>query len=65
METEMTKAAVVDNINIPRAELVGDTEVLEDERVVMEEVDVPGFDEVDGVVATTAVVDTVVLSVVD
>ena len=39
--------------------------MLEDERVAMEEVDVPGFDEADGVVTTTAVVDTVVLGVVD
>ena len=61
----MNKVAVVDKFNIPRAELVGDTEVLEDDGVVMEEVDVPGFDEVDGVVATTAGVDAVVLSVVD
>jgi hypothetical protein len=65
METETTRVAVVDNVDIPRAELVGDREVLEDEGVVVEEVNVPGLDEVDGVVNTTAVVDTVVLSVVD
>jgi hypothetical protein len=65
METETTRVAVVDNVDIPRAELVGDREVLEDEGVVVEEVNVPGLDEVDGVVNTTAVVNTVVLSVVD
>ena len=56
---------MVDNVHIPRAELVENTEVLEDEGVVMEELDVPGFDEVDDVVSTTDGVDTVVLSVVD
>jgi hypothetical protein len=61
----LIKTAVVDNVNIPRAELVGDTEVLEDEGLVMEEVNVLGSDEVDDVVTTTGGVGTVVLSVVD
>jgi hypothetical protein len=65
VETELIKTAVVDNVNIPRAELVGDTEVLEDEGLVMEEVNVLGSDEVDDVVTTTGGVGTVVLSVVD
>ena len=57
--------AKVDNVNIRRAELAGDTEVLVDEGVVMDGVDVPETDVVDGVVTTTAEVDAVVLSVVD
>lgn len=57
--------AKVDNVNIPRAELAGDTEVLVDEGVVMDGVDVPETDVVDGVVTTTVEVDAVVLSVVD